>query len=124
MAKLKEQPMIFDPTHPDFPPEPALPEEIRMALRAGLVGWLRARLEELEGDCLVKPAREGQEEEGILEAVFPALPAGQLVAALAERRIFCTVGEKHALRFTLSAGQSFESLDTVQAILMDVLEIG
>ncbi len=124
MATLKPLPMIFDPSHPDFPPEPTLPEEILMALRAGLVGWLRARLEELEGDCLVKPSAEGQEEAGILEAVFPAMGAKALVAVLAEQQVFCTVGEKHSLRFTLSAGQPFEALDTVQAVLMQVLEIG
>ncbi len=123
MSQLNVQPMSFDPARADFPPEPELPEEIKMALRAGLVGWLRARLEELEGDCLVKPSAEGQEEAGILEAVFPAMPARELVARLGERNVFCTVGEKNAVRFTLSAGQSFEALDTVQAILMDVLDI-
>ena len=123
MSQLKIQPMVFDPERPDFPAEPDLPEEVRMALRAGLVGWLRARLEELEGDCIVKPSAEGQEEAGILEAVFPALPAKELTERLAERRVYCTVGEKNSLRFTLSAGQAFEPLDTVQAILMEILGI-
>ena len=123
MSQLKIHPMVFDPERPDFPAEPDLPAEVRMALRAGLVGWLRARLEELEGDCIVKPSAEGQEEAGILEAVFPAMPAKELTERLAERQVYCTVGEKNSLRFTLSAGQAFEPLDTVQAILMEILGI-
>lgn len=123
MARKPREPMIFDPQHEGFPREPDLPDEIKGALRAGLVGWLCARLEELEGDCLVKPSAEGQEEAGILEAVFPAMPAKELVERLAEQQIYCTVGEKNALRFTLSAGQAFEPLDTVQEVLMTILDI-
>lgn len=123
MSQVEIRPMVFDPSRSDFPKEPDLPDAVNMALRASLVGWLRARLEELEGDCLVKPAAEGQEDQGILEAVFPAMPAKELVEKLAERQVYCTVGDKNSLRFTISAGQAFEPLDTVQAIIMDILGI-
>jgi hypothetical protein len=112
-------PIVLDPHHPGFPPEPAVTSSQCAALRAERVRWLWARLDELAGDCIIGLTLP---EDGILEADFPACPGSELVEKLRPRGVFCTVaGEGSGVRFTLSAGQRVEAIDTLQAILMDVL---
>ena len=113
------KPIYLDPSHPNFPPEPALPEEALASRRAELTRWLTARLGELTGDCVIG---DTQPEAGIVEASFPAMDGENLAARLREEGVFCTPVEK-GVRFTLSAGQAFEPIDTLQAVLMEVLDI-
>jgi hypothetical protein len=113
--------IVLDPHHPDFPAEPAASLSQRQALRAERVRWLWARLDELTGDCVIGLTLP---EEGIVEAEFPACSGAVLVEKLRPHRVFCTVAEAgNGVRFTLSAGQQVEKIDTLQAVLMEVLEL-
>ncbi len=113
-------PIYLDPSHPSFPPEPKLPQSELSARRRALTRWLWARLNELTGDCVIGLT---EPEAGILEAVFPAMDGERLVPLLRERGVFCTVAPEGGVRFTLSAGQTVEPIDTLQAVLMNLLDI-
>ncbi len=114
-------PIYLDPSHPNFPAEPALSQEALSARRRELTRWLWARLNELAGDCVIGYT---QPEAGILEAVFPAMDGENLVPLLREQGVFCIAASQgKGVRFTLSAGQAFEPIDTLQMVLMEVLNL-
>jgi hypothetical protein len=114
-------PIYLDPTHPGFPSEASIPQSARADLRRQRVLWLWARLNELTGDCVLGLTLP---EEGIVECAFPAMGAEELRHLLAKSQVFCTAGAgENSLRFTLSACQRVEDLDTLQAVVMNVLNI-
>lgn len=115
------QPIYLDPANPGFPAEPVLPPEALSALRAERTRWLWARLNELAGDCVIGRT---EPEAGILEAEFPAMEGTKLAALLREQGVFCAaLPGGRGVRFTLSAGQPPEPIDTLQVVLMTLLDI-
>ena len=112
--------ICFNPNSSYFPKEPELPEEINGAIRASLVQWLRMRLEEFGDECMIC---SDDPEAGIIDVIFPGIPADEIIAGLRSREIECIPEGKRRVRFVLSAGQPFEPLDKVQAVLMELLDI-
>ena len=86
---------------------------------AQLARHLSARLEELEGDCVLLRGWE-QAGDGRVEARFPGQDAGTLACRLTGSvPVRCEAAGPETLRFFLTPDTPFEALDTIWGVLFE-----